>query len=107
MEQARDASSQTIGQSPSIRASNLLYRHYNIAQGTQAVAKGVVKWFNDRKGFGMIQPYDGGPDVFVHYTAILGNGHRTLTEGDVVEFEIVANARGRQAEKVILVSRGG
>jgi CspA family cold shock protein len=62
--------------------------------------QGTVKWFNNVKGFGFIGRKDGGADVFVHYTAILGGGYRTLKEGDVVEFEIVDGPKGPQAAKV-------
>jgi cold shock protein len=54
---------------------------------------GKVKWFNNVKGYGFIGRNDG-PDVFVHYSAILGDGYRTLMEGDTVEFEIVQGQRG-------------
>lgn len=65
---------------------------------------GNVKWFNDLKGYGFIGRRDG-PDVFVHYTAILGEGHRTLKEGDAVEFEVVQGAKGPQAANVVVRSR--
>jgi CspA family cold shock protein len=57
---------------------------------------GTVKWFNNAKGYGFIGRNEG-PDVFIHYTAILGVGYRTLPEGDSVEFEIVEGPRGPQA----------
>lgn len=57
---------------------------------------GTVKWFNDAKGFGFIQR-EGGADVFVHFSAIQGNGFKTLAEGDKVEFEIVQGQKGPQA----------
>ena len=60
---------------------------------------GKVKWFNNVKGYGFIGR-DDGPDVFVHYSAILGDGYRTLTEGDYVEFEIVQGPKGLQAANV-------
>jgi CspA family cold shock protein len=60
---------------------------------------GVVKWFNNTKGYGFIGR-DDGPDVFVHYTAIVGEGYKTLDEGDTVEFEIVEGAKGPQAGTV-------
>lgn len=62
---------------------------------------GKVKWFNDVKGYGFIGRSDG-PDVFVHYTALLGEGHRTLKEGDTVEFELVQGAKGPQAANVVV-----
>jgi CspA family cold shock protein len=61
--------------------------------------KGTVKWFNNAKGFGFIGR-DDGPDVFVHYSAILSDGFRTLEEGDPVEFEIIQGAKGPQAAEV-------
>jgi CspA family cold shock protein len=60
---------------------------------------GKVKWFNSVKGYGFLGR-DDGPDVFVHYSAILGDGYRTLEEGDSVEFEIVPGAKGLQAANV-------
>jgi CspA family cold shock protein len=62
--------------------------------------QGTVKWFNNTKGYGFIGR-DGGPDVFVHYTAIVGEGYKTLNEGDTVEFEIVQGHKGPQAANVI------
>ncbi len=61
--------------------------------------QGRVKWFNNSKGYGFIGR-DDGPDVFVHYTAIVGEGYRTLNEGDAVEFEIVQDSKGSQAANV-------
>jgi len=61
---------------------------------------GTVKWFNDAKGFGFIAR-EGGPDVFVHFSAIEANGFKSLAEGDRVEFEIVEGQKGPQAANVI------
>jgi CspA family cold shock protein len=63
------------------------------------MAKGNVKWFNDAKGYGFISRPDG-PDVFVHHTAIMSEGFRTLSEGQEVEFEIVEGPKGLQAANV-------
>ena len=62
--------------------------------------KGQIKWFNNTKGYGFIGR-DDGPDVFVHYSAIVGEGYRTLEEGETVEFEIVQGPKGPQAGNVI------
>jgi CspA family cold shock protein len=64
------------------------------------MAQGVVKWFNDSKGFGFISVDGEDRDVFVHHTAIQGEGHRTLSEGQRVEFEIVQGQKGPAAENV-------
>ena len=67
------------------------------------MARGTVKWFNEKKGFGFIQQ-EGGPDVFVHFSAIQGAGFKSLAEGDRVEFEIVQGQKGPQASDVTKVS---
>lgn len=61
---------------------------------------GFVKWFSRLKGYGFIQPDDGGAEVFVHYSAIEGDGYRNLYEGDQVEFEEADQGRGPQARHV-------
>jgi CspA family cold shock protein len=63
------------------------------------MATGKVKWFDAKKGWGFIQQ-EGGEDVFVHYSDIIGDGFRTLEDGQEVEFEIVQGAKGLHAEKV-------
>ncbi len=66
------------------------------------MAKGKVKWFNNQKGYGFITP-DDGKDVFVHHTAIKGDGYRTLEEGQSVEFDIQQGPKGEQAVNVVKV----
>jgi CspA family cold shock protein len=63
------------------------------------MSKGTVKWFNDAKGFGFITQ-EGGPDLFVHHTAIVAEGFRSLNEGDQVEFDVVNGPKGLQAANV-------
>jgi CspA family cold shock protein len=64
------------------------------------VMQGTVKWFNDTKGFGFIAPSDGTPDVFVHHTAIVGDGYKSLAEGQRVEFEVSNEPKGPKAHNV-------
>ena len=64
------------------------------------MAQGTVKWFNAEKGFGFIAQDGGGPDVFVHYSAIQSDGYRSLDEGQRVEFEITQGQKGPQADQV-------
>ncbi len=62
---------------------------------------GTVKWFNDAKGFGFISPTDGSDDVFVHFSTVQGDGFKSLTEGQQVEFEATRGPKGMQATKVM------
>ncbi|WP_328622340.1 cold-shock protein [Streptomyces sp. NBC_00354] len=64
------------------------------------MATGTVKWFNSEKGFGFIQQDNGGPDVFVHFSAIQGTGFKELQENDKVEYDVTQGPKGPQAENV-------
>ena len=64
------------------------------------MAKGIVKWFSNQKGYGFITPDGGGKDVFVHHSAIQGEGYKTLDEGQAVEFEVTQGPKGEQAASV-------
>ena len=64
------------------------------------MSKGTVKWFSNQKGYGFITPEGGGKDVFVHHSAILGDGYKTLDEGQIVDFEITQGPKGEQAANV-------
>jgi len=66
------------------------------------MAQGVVKWFNDSKGFGFIEQ-ENGEDVFVHFSSIQGDGFKTLAEGQAVSFDIVQGAKGPQAANVVKI----
>lgn len=65
------------------------------------MAKGTVKWFNESKGFGFIEQEDGGKDVFVHYSALAGDGFRNLIEGQSVVFDVVQEPKGLKAANVV------
>ena len=67
------------------------------------MAKGKVKWFSNQKGYGFITPEDGN-DVFVHHSAIQGDGYKTLEEGQEVEFEVTTGPKGEQATNVVKIS---
>jgi len=68
------------------------------------MSSGKVKWFNESKGYGFIEPDGGGRDVFVHYSAIQGEGYKTLSEGQMVEFEVTQGEKGPQASNVMKAS---
>jgi CspA family cold shock protein len=68
------------------------------------MATGTVKWFNDAKGYGFIAPDDGAKDVFVHHSAIAGEGFKSLAEGARVEFEVRDGAKGPEAANVVTVN---
>jgi cold shock protein len=65
---------------------------------------GKVKWFNGEKGFGFIQQDEGGDDVFVHFSAIAGQGYKSLNEGDEVEYQVERGAKGLQATNVTVTN---
>lgn len=76
----------------------------NSKEGVSVMSTGKVKWFNESKGYGFIEPDGGGRDVFVHYSAIQGEGYKTLSEGQQVEFEITQGEKGPQAANVMKAS---
>lgn len=71
-----------------------------MAQRNGIMAKGTVKWFDDKKGYGFITPDDGGDDVFVHHSNISAEGFRSLSDGQAVEYEIGEGRKGPQAMDV-------
>jgi len=71
------------------------------------MAKGTVKWFSNQKGYGFITPSEGsgeGKDIFVHFSAVSGDGYKTLREGEEVEFEVTQGDKGEQAVNVVRLS---
>jgi len=71
-----------------------------ICKGCIVMAEGIVKWFNDSKGFGFITPDDGGDDLFAHFSAIVEEGYKSLKEGDRVSFEVTDGPKGKQASNI-------
>lgn len=71
-----------------------------IFQDIQDMATGTVKWFNDSKGFGFITPESGGDDLFAHFSAIQGQGFKTLKEGQRVSFDVTTGPKGQQASNI-------
>jgi CspA family cold shock protein len=67
------------------------------------MAQGTVKWFNDAKGYGFIAPEGGGKDLFVHHSAIVGDGFRSLAEGAKVEYEAAEGQKGPEAKNVVQI----
>jgi CspA family cold shock protein len=72
-------------------------------QEGRIVAKGTVKWFNDAKGFGFIEPEGGGMDVFAHFSAIQMEGFKTLKQGSEVTYELVQGPKGQLAQEIVAV----
>ena len=69
-------------------------------EGKSEMARGTVKWFSNQKGYGFITPDGGKKDVFVHHSSIMMDGYKTLTEGDIVTFEVTNGPKGEQASNV-------
>ena len=82
-----------------VRASRALPLESTARSKVLAQYKGIVKWFNNAKGYGFLGR-DGGADVFVHYTSIQRDGYKSLKEGDEVEFDIIQGSKGPQADQV-------
>jgi CspA family cold shock protein len=80
-----------------MRSATAGKKYIRLGEGCEV--RGTVKWFNNTKGYGFIGR-DDGPDVFVHYSGIVGDGYRTLQEGDAVDFEIVPGPKAPQAANV-------
>jgi len=68
------------------------------------MAKGTVKWFSDQKGYGFVTPEGGSKDIFVHFSALQGEGFKTLSEGQLVSFDITQGPKGEQATNVVKLS---
>jgi CspA family cold shock protein len=73
---------------------------FHFFQDIQDMATGIVKWFNDSKGFGFITPDGGGDDLFAHFSAIQSQGFKTLTEGQRVSFDTTTGPKGQQASNI-------
>ena len=73
---------------------------FRVKKGGELLVQGKVKWFNETKGFGFIEPEGGGKDIFVHYSAIQDQGFKTLREGQEVSFEVTEGPKGPQAINV-------
>jgi CspA family cold shock protein len=84
-----------------VHANGYIHRTTGQSKRKMAQYTGTVKWFNNAKGFGFLGR-DGGPDVFVHYSAIQADGYRGLKEGEEVEFDIIQGTQGPQADQVTI-----
>jgi cold shock protein len=69
------------------------------------MATGIVKWFNDAKGFGFITPDEGGSDVFIHFSAIAMEGYKTLKQGSQVSFDLIAGPKGMHAQNIVTIAQ--
>ena len=81
-----------------------LSRQINTQRTGSTLATGTCKWFNSEKGYGFISPDGNGPDIFVHFSAVQGDGYRSLEEGQRVEFEVTAGQKGPQAADVRVIA---
>jgi cold shock protein len=90
------------GGTPSIALAAVHFQHSTVQREVLMAEQGVVKWFNDAKGYGFITR-EQGPDVFVHHASILAEGFKSLAEGDRVSFEIVEGPKGLQAKNVVKI----
>lgn len=84
----------------------VVHKHADSALGgaSNCMPQGVIKWFNNKKGFGFItDPSGASADIFVHYSEIRGDGYKTLEEGDAVEFELAPSERGPKALNVVKI----
>jgi CspA family cold shock protein len=86
--------------SSSVLVLVFLWRKPVFFLGSYQMATGTVKWFNDSKGFGFISPSEGGEDLFAHFSAIQGNGFKTLAENQKVTFDVVTGPKGKQAANI-------
>jgi CspA family cold shock protein len=90
-------------QSLPLAALRVQHTHRPVEGSFNIMATGIVKWFNDDKGFGFITPDEGGKDLFVHHTGINSNGFRTLAEGAKVSYDAEAGDKGPKAVNVTIL----
>lgn len=102
LERAWVSKTQESSSAEIVRVESACYSRATWTGGVRGMATGKVKWFNNSKGYGFIEK-EGGGDVFVHYTAIQGDGFKTLNEGQLVEFELSQGDKGPQATNVTKV----